>query len=232
MSFTIQIRTSRKRRKTMAIKIIDGGIEVQAPHRIRQQEIDNFIAAKRVWIEAKLQAQSMRAAAQKPFLNGEDVMVQGVPHYLHIDLAAPPRIEQTAKGLRLGLPQQVQHNSLERKENWIREKLTQWLREQAEHVLPQRTEFYSAKIGLTPRAVIVKNYKARWGACSHKGEIFYNWRLIMAPPSILDYVVVHELCHMLEHNHSPAFWGHVETHYPDYKAARHWLRENGHSLAL
>jgi predicted metal-dependent hydrolase len=80
--------------------------------------------------------------------------------------------------------------------------------------------------GVNPASVTVKNYKSRWGSCSTKGDISYNWRIILAPHSIVDYVVVHELCHMLEHNHSSKYWKHVERHVPNWRECREWLKHN------
>jgi predicted metal-dependent hydrolase len=78
----------------------------------------------------------------------------------------------------------------------------------------------------------VKEYKARWGSCSSSGDVTYNWRIIMAPHHIVDYIVVHELCHLLEHNHGPKYWKHVKSVVPDYKECREWLKVNGEGLRI
>ena len=83
---------------------------------------------------------------------------------------------------------------------------------------------------MEPRSVAVKDYKSRWGSCSAKGDISYNWKIVLAPHRIVDYVVVHELCHMLEHNHSSRYWKLVEKYVPDYRERRDWLKN--HSLSL
>jgi predicted metal-dependent hydrolase len=78
----------------------------------------------------------------------------------------------------------------------------------------------------------VKDFKSRWGSCTPKGEVQYNWRIIMAPNSVCDYVVVHELCHLIQHDHSPKFWKLVERVVPDYDDSKGWLRENHLKMEL
>ena len=90
----------------------------------------------------------------------------------------------------------------------------------------------SATLDLKPRSVSVEDFKSRWGSCSVEGDISFNWKIIMAPHGIIDYVVAHELCHMIEHNHSPAFWRHVERIIPDYRDRKDWLKENGAQLTV
>ena len=110
--------------------------------------------------------------------------------------------------------------------NTIRSLLEHWYRSLAEKRLGEKTVRLAGVIGVNPASVTVKNYKSRWGSCSTKGDISYNWRIILAPHSIVDYVVVHELCHMLEHNHSSKYWKHVERHVPNWRECRQWLKHN------
>lgn len=101
------------------------------------------------------------------------------------------------------------------------------LRQQAEKVLRERTEYYSKKLGVTCQAIRIGDQKTFWGSCSSRGRISYNWHLILMPERILDYVVVHELCHLVQMNHSSAFWSLLEGVIPDYKECRKWLKEHG-----
>ena len=86
--------------------------------------------------------------------------------------------------------------------------------------------------GVTPVYILVKNYKSRWGTCFGDGRIYYNWKLILAPEGIMEYVVAHELCHLKVPNHSKRFWEFLETEIPDWKARRRWLKINGHALSI
>lgn len=100
------------------------------------------------------------------------------------------------------------------------------LREKARAVLAQRTEFFAHRLGVTYSRIRIGNQRTRWGSCSSKGTISYNWKLILMPETVRDYVVIHELCHLLEMNHSSRFWSLVEMMMPNYREARTWLKEN------
>lgn len=108
------------------------------------------------------------------------------------------------------------------------EKEIQELREKAREILTVKSKVYASKLGVSFNKIRIGNQKTRWGSCSSKGTISYNWKLVLMPDEIMDYVVVHELCHLLEMNHSPRFWQLVEEVLPDYKAYRTWLKRHGH----
>lgn len=104
------------------------------------------------------------------------------------------------------------------------------LAEEALKVIPERVEYFTKVIGVTYGKITVRNQKTRWGSCSSKGNLNFNCLLMLAPPEVLDYVVVHELCHRKQMNHSKAFWLEVEKVLPDYKEARKWLKEEGSQM--
>lgn len=102
----------------------------------------------------------------------------------------------------------------------------------AKEYFPKRAAYFQQFTGGTYNRITIRDQKTRWGSCSAKGTLSFNWRLMLAPPAILDYVVVHELCHLTHMNHSAAFWQAVESVYPDYRTARKWLKDHGHELVL
>ena len=104
------------------------------------------------------------------------------------------------------------------------------LAEEALKVIPARVEYFARVIGVTYGKINIRNQKTRWGSCSSKGNLNFNCLLMLAPPEVLDYVVVHELCHRKQMNHSKAFWSEVEKVLPDYKEARKWLKEDGSQM--
>ena len=104
------------------------------------------------------------------------------------------------------------------------------LAEEALKVIPERVEYFAKVIGVTYGKITIRNQKTRWGSCSSKGNLNFNCLLMLAPPEVLDYVVVHELCHRKQMNHSKAFWSEVEKVLPDYKEARKWLKEEGSQM--
>ena len=104
------------------------------------------------------------------------------------------------------------------------------LAEEALKVIPAKVEYFAKVIGVTYGKITIRNQKTRWGSCSSKGNLNFNCLLMLAPPEVLDYVVVHELCHRKQMNHSKAFWSEVEKVLPDYKEARKWLKEEGSQM--
>lgn len=105
-------------------------------------------------------------------------------------------------------------------------------RDAAREYFPKRVSYFSHVLGVNYGKITIRDQKTRWGSCSSKGNLSFNWRLILAPPNVLDYVVVHELCHRKEMNHSQRFWALVESVMPEYREYRKWLKENGNKLTL
>lgn len=113
-----------------------------------------------------------------------------------------------------------------------REGLERRYRRAAKDYFPQRVAYYAEILGVTYGKIRIAEQKTRWGSCSESGTLSFNWKLMLAPPRVLDYVVVHELCHRKEMNHSKRFWALVEQIMPAYKEYRKWLKENGNTLQL
>lgn len=113
-----------------------------------------------------------------------------------------------------------------------REALQKRYREAAKEYIPKRVEFYKQFVTGDYSRITIRDQKTRWGSCSASGTLSFSWRLMLAPPTILDYVVVHELCHFEHMNHSREFWQAVENILPDYKQRRDWLKEHGAELML
>jgi predicted metal-dependent hydrolase len=110
--------------------------------------------------------------------------------------------------------------------------LETWYRNQARGKINERIAYYQDKIGRAPGRVFIKDQKRRWGSCSARGNLNFNWRMVMAPEKVLDYVVVHELCHLIELNHSKAFWDALASILPDYKEQEEWLKNYGYRMKL
>ena len=102
--------------------------------------------------------------------------------------------------------------------------------ERAKRIFPERTAYFALRMGVDYGRITIREQKTRWGSCSSKGNLNFNWKLILAPPEVLDYVVVHELCHLKEMNHSKAFWDEVGKVMPEYETYKLWLKENGWKL--
>ena len=116
--------------------------------------------------------------------------------------------------------------------NQHRDQIYHWYRQKADLYLKKRTHLYSRIMGRIPKAIMVKHYKAQWGACSASGDINYDWRIVIAPTRIVDYLVIHELSHLRYRGHGPKFWRYVAEYADDYRERRSWLRDNGHTLVM
>jgi hypothetical protein len=107
-----------------------------------------------------------------------------------------------------------------------------WYKQQAQQHFAQRVAHFSPMVGAWPASIQIKTYRARWGSCNSKGQLQFNWKLMMAPQAVVDSVVVHELCHLLHLHHGPEFWAQVRRVLPNYRDAKQWLKEEGHGLTL
>ncbi len=114
----------------------------------------------------------------------------------------------------------------------IRDSITDWYRRYAKETLLKKTAYYSKIMQTDYQRITVREQRTRWGSCSSKGNLNFNWKLMMMPETVIDYVVVHELAHRKHMDHSPAFWREVEKILPDYKDRRYWLRENGRNFSF
>ena len=214
------VRTDRKR--SASIRLLGDLVKVSVPMTLSDSRIRDLVIKRTPWIKNKLREQSDRPITPpKEYVSGETVTYLGKNYRLKVLVGDQPSIK-----LRRGYVEAtVTETDLDPK-NTIRCLLGRWYRSHAEKRLGEKTVRLAGVIGVNPASVTVKNYKSRWGSCSTKGDISYNWRIILAPHSIVDYVVVHELCHMLEHNHSSKYWKHVERHVPKWRECREWLKHN------
>ena len=216
------VRTSRK--KTVAIKIIEGRVQVIAPRRLSQKRIDELVVRKASWIAEKLRTQSeIISVKPKEYVSGESFIYLGKTYRLKLTQNDAGEIKLRQGQFVLGVDKTF---SDEQRACSVKQQLARWYQDHAEQRLREKIAHYSAIVGVEPRAVIVKSYRSRWGSCSIHGDISFNWKIIIAPHRIVDYVVVHELCHMHQHNHSRKFWECVERVMPDYQECRRWLKEN------
>lgn len=216
-----------KRRKTMALKVNHSGVSLYIPASLPESVAETFIAQKASWIRQKLQDYALQQPVNNQFDEGDTLLFLGQHHILRF-------VEGTGTLSVIRHPEIIEcHGSLTRaSKKAIRMAIVQWYKQQAQHYLTERTLTLGHQIKLHPRSITVKTYKARWGSCSYSGDIYYNWQLMLAPPDIIDYVIIHELCHTKHHNHSPAFWQLVKYHYPHANQAKTWLKANGYTLSL
>jgi len=212
----------RSKRRTVAIHIIDGEAEVRAPMRMSRREIDAFVASKERWIRGKLAKSREQAERRKAFtLNyGDTVSCGGDIYAITLREGRRPGYDGKAFCVPEGLSPEE-----------IKAACVTIYRKLAKDYLTERTLYFAEDMGEMPASVRINNAKARWGSCSANRNINYSWRLIMADDEVIDYVIVHELAHLIEMNHSSRFWSIVEDMLPDYRKRKARLRELQKRLA-
>ena len=220
------IRTDRKRSASI---YLDGkSIKVRVPKGLSDSLVRDLIARKSPWIKRKLKEAELTAPPKpKEFVSGETFSYLGKNYRLKVLSADIPSLK-----LRGGYLEVNTSSSSETQKEQVRSLLLDWYREHAQKRLEEKTHRYAQVLKVEPNSVSVKDYKSRWGSCSIKGDVCYNWRIVIAPHRIVDYVVVHELCHLLEHNHSAIYWRHVERIIPDFQKCREWLKRNSERLQI
>ena len=214
----------RSRRKTIAVEITkEGGVLVRAPLKLARREVLAFVHQNRDWITRKLARAKVLQQGRTPrrFLEGETFPFLGEQHRLRY-VAGGEYLRQQNGEFLLGADLSPRAGDLFRT----------WYRARAREILEDRVEHFALRMGLTCRSVRITDAKERWGSCNAAGSLNFAWRLVMAPPPVVDYVIVHELSHLAEMNHSRRFWGRVGRVLPDYAKRRKWLRENEHLLTL
>ena len=223
--FAEVIRTSR--RKTASVKVDDGKVSVVVPEKLADSRIEELINKKTRWIREKLLIHhESRPFKPKEYVSGECFTYIGKNYRLKVEIDSTPSVKLIGGRLIVALPDGAKSDKK------VRNALTQWYKEHAEKRLKQKAERYAKIIGVKPVSVGIKSFKSRWGSCSVKGDICFNWKIIIAPNRIVDYLVVHELCHLKRHDHSPEFWKCVERVIPDYLECKEWLKENGRGLTI
>jgi len=224
----------KTKRKTIGI-IVDknGEVKVHAPFCVTEKQICKIVQKKADWIIKKVYEVIERNSnlVYRQFVSGEKFLYLGKEYTLEIvekDLSKPEVLileDTMAVYISKGL-------YAESRKQTIKEALVKWYRQRFAEIVKNRIEKYSLQLKVAPCKVVIKDQKTRWGSCSKKGNINLNWRLIMAPIDIIDYVVVHELCHLKVMNHSKDFWNLVESILPNYHESRKWLNVNGNRLGI
>ena len=221
-----QLIRSKRRRKTISLHVKeDGRIVIYTPYRTPEWEIEKFLKEKERWISRKLSEKEKAVTPlEKGFLPGEEFLYLGEPYPLELDHHTPP-----GPSLKLSFGRFILSQSHIDK---ARDLFIQWYKQEAKDKLSDRVNYYSSRFQLVPKGVKITSARSRWGSCSRDNQICFSWRLVMAPLTVIDYVLLHELAHIKEKNHSKRFWSYLESILPDYKGRRRWLREHGHLLRL
>ena len=212
----VAFRFARSRRRTIGISVDANGLAVAAPHYAPWVEVEKFLLEKSRWITAKLDEWSKAGRPVRIVgVAGESIPVRG--RSLRIELAqGDKRVELCAD--RLLLRMRAPHENAR-----VKAELVRWLKAHALDYLAPRAAHYATRLGLPVPRVCISNARTQWGVCTQDGRIRLSWRLVHVAPELADYVVAHEVAHLVELNHSPRFWKVVESLYPDFRSARQSL---------
>ena len=214
----------RSKRRSLALEIRpDGTLVVRAPYSIRDSIVQKFVSQKREWINKAYDRMYQRRERYSPkkFIEGEKFLYLGKEFALHI---AEDMFGQLLFEDRFILPARCVPNA--------RKLFEKWYREEAFFNFTKSCRKYAPKMDVRYQSIHLSGAKNRWGSCNPKGRLRFNWRLVMAPPEIVNYVIIHELAHLKEPNHSRRFWTLVEKECPEHCAAKKWLRENQSRIYL
>lgn len=220
LSFTL-IRRSTRRTVALSVKS-DNRIVVLAPYFASASSVIAFVKRSEPWVQKRITANTVKTA-QIPVLHyvaGDIVHYLGRPYEL---------VEGTLATLRMKDTTIIIPNT---SASEIHRKLNRWYKTRAADIFLDRLSLYEPRVGQQHAKLRLSSAKTRWGSCTTTGTISLRWTLIMAPLSVIDYVVVHELCHLVHMDHSRSFWKLVKSIYPDYHAAVQWLKLHGQTLAL
>lgn len=219
------VRTSR--RKTADIRVEEGVVSVVVPISTSVEKIDKLLIGKRKWIREKIALQrEVAPTSSKAFVSGEAFPYLGRNYRLKVVSGSFAPVKLLQGRLVVQIPDSSKEPHM------IRNALVRWYKRQAEQKLKEKVARYAPMVGVKPTGVNIKSFKSRWGSCTTDGKLEFNWLIMQAPNRIVDYVVIHELCHLIHHDHSPLFWREVARVMPDYQQYKEWLRENAESLQV
>ncbi|WP_304541352.1 M48 family metallopeptidase [Desulforamulus aquiferis] len=224
---TYSLRESSRAKRVNLKVSTEKGLEVVVPANYPHSRIEPLLKNNENWIIQKLDSLTKVSKRRKnrfgqdgqilPFLGRNYRLVT-------VYQQGPPLVELVGDKVVLMLPQKESGKKTEI--------LEAWLRYQAKEIIANRVAEFKNKLGVNINQIFIKDQKTRWGSCSSQGNLNFNFRIIMAPLPVLDYLVVHELAHLIEMNHSKKFWSLVESLCPEYKRHRQWLKEHGQELMI
>ncbi len=224
-----QLLPGSNRKTTDIIIERNGVVSVRPPKDMIPENIDAVVDSKRMWIYRSLaEWHDLNAVAVvREWVNGETFLYLGRSYRL--SLVCDQKTALKLKEGRFFLNRKLLN---EGGAEAARQSFEQYYADKGLERISNRVKFYAPKVGVKPSSVSVKEMGYRWASCSKKNKLAFHWKCMMAPPKIIDYIVVHELCHIRYRNHSDAFWNEVDKVMLDFRERKEWLRNNGANLTL
>ena len=238
----IQLHIIRSKRKTVCMSVNkDGSVTVKAPLRYpTDKEISDFALQKMDWILKQREIQEDREDMRlvRRFETDYSFPYLGEERLIEMQKGKKNKFSYEEGKIVIQTPYlDALVTDYEAKENEVvieklQSDLKKWYKKQAAAYITKRVEYYKDIVGVTVNSVSIKSRKSQWGSCDSNGDITFSWRLVMARPEAIDYVVIHELCHRKHMDHSRDFWNQVQKYMPDFKRQKQWLEENSINLNI
>lgn len=222
------IRTNR--RKTIGLQVKNGEVIVRAPDFVEATFINDFVQRKSAWLKEKINLQKSIPSIKEKFVQGGTVYFWGQATTINLCFSKKKSIKHQGDEFFITLPQRLCGESPEKHSLEIKKILESFYKQQATKYLEDNLDNFSAITALVPKSYQIKKYKSRWGSCNNRGELSFNYLLVMTPPWVIDYVIIHELCHLRFLNHSAKFWALVGQFFPEFKKAKAWLTKHNQYL--
>lgn len=224
----LRVEVVRSIRRTAALHIVGSDLQVRVPEDLGDERVAAILKQKRPWIRTKVaELKRVPPHRSKELVSGESFPYLGRHYRLKIQEGHQVGVCLSGGYLKATIRPTEQG---EQRKARIQQYLQNWYRSRALEHLQEKANRYAEQIGVSPAGVSVRNFRSRWGSCDKKGQVVFNWNIIKAPHAIADYVVIHELCHLIHPNHSKEFWQVVGRHDPNYAEHRQWLKERGATL--
>lgn len=233
-----QIRRSSRAKRLRIVVTVDK-VEAVAPLRMSERQIHQFMRTRQAWVETaknKVQQHVDRIASFAPASYEQSALIpyQGAQYKLQIQMTKGKQIKIVAEPCFIAyVPESLSKDlNSQALSQLIRSALISWMKQACAEQATEYADKYAPLYKLTPRSINIKAQKSRWGSCGIHNDVNLNWLLILAPAAVFEYVLIHELCHIEQRNHSVAFWTLVAMYCPDYQQQRKWLKQHGASLML
>ena len=228
------IKRSHQRNSAEVALDPEFGVVVTCPNDLDENQVENLVIKKAPWILQKLKHTRDGVVKQsiREYVSGETYHYLGRRYRLKViedESVSPYEVKLKEGRFRIRVPPFTEESP---REVVVPNALRWWFSKKAEKKLLERVDLYVRKIGVKPKKIVVKNQMKRWGSCTKDDIVHLNWRIIMAPMSVVDYVVVHELIHVDIDKHSKEFWKSLRIIIPDYERRKEWLRINGPNLIV
>ena len=218
---TFQTHIIRSNRKTVAMQIdTHGMVVIKAPLRFPPKNIQRFIQQNKDWIQKRLVKIQQHPQTKREYKHGETFLYLGKEHIIEVG----EHKSISVKDEKILFPHFLAFR--------MQKEMESWYIQQAKNLISTQLEYYAKQMNLSYTSVTFSDTKSSWGSCSHDNALQFNWRLIMTPLLVINYVIIHELTHTIEKNHSFFFWTKVRSVNPSYKQQIKWLKTHGNTLVV